>query len=206
MRTVDVNGFMWPEDDVHCKGAIFASLSDITIVCNHVRDFRICVQAGGNCGVWPKKLSKRFGAVYTFEPDPLNFHCLVNNCPEKNIIKLQAAVGHDASPVGLIGRKENIGAHQVEGFGAYPVIAIDELNLPSCGLMYLDIEGYEGEAIDGAMDTIERFKPIIAIENKGHSDKYGISPKGLEKRIISLGYKVVDRPHRDTVFAPEDQV
>lgn len=197
-----VNGYLWPSADTECRKVVFDWSSDLDIVFEHVNDWTACVQAGGNCGVWPKLLAQKFGTVYTFEPDPANFHCLARNCDEFNIVKMQAALGMERPPISLAGEAKNCGALHIGGDGFIPVIEVDWLHLPSCGMIYLDIEGYEAHAILGASETIKRCKPVIAIENKGLSSPYGYSPKGVEQIILDMGYKVVARPHRDVVFIP----
>jgi hypothetical protein len=38
---------------------------------------RTCIQAGGCFGVWPVYFSSMFESVITFEPEPVNYKCLV---------------------------------------------------------------------------------------------------------------------------------
>jgi FkbM family methyltransferase len=132
----------------------------------HVKNFGIAVQAGGNCGMYPRLLAERFGCVYTFEPDPLNFLALALNCQQDNIIKLQAALGYDRLPV-MVQRNDmiNCGMHKVGGTGLIPQLRLDDLNLPACDFIGLDVELYEIHAIRGALNTIEKFRPVMAIEN-----------------------------------------
>lgn len=199
-----LNGFAWPKADQQCRLVAFDWAADLEQVYPHVTDWSVCVQAGGNCGVWPKALARRFGAVYTFEPDPLNFYCLAHNVPEANVVKLQAAVGLSRPPVGLTGDADNCGAYFVAPLaattGAYPVLEIDSLRLRSCGLIYLDVEGYELSALESGLGTIDEFRPVICIENKGHSERYGATREQVEAWVAKRGYAVVARPHHDVVF------
>lgn len=195
-----VNGFLWPRRDRECRKVVFDWATDLNVVFQYIRSWDVCIQAGGNCGVWPKALSKRFGAVYTFEPDAENFWCLAQNCPESNIIKFQAALGERERPISLAGDRANCGALYVDSDGIIPVLSIDSLGLQKCGLIYLDIEGFEPYALRGARETIEAFRPVIAIENKGHSQRYGLTKEQVESFVESLGYRAVERPHRDVIF------
>jgi len=196
-----VNGYLWPAEDRGCRAVAFDWASDLDIAYEHVTNWNAVIQAGGNCGVWPKLLAERFGTVYTFEPDPLNFHCLARNCDELNIVKMQAALGVEGKPIKMRGARNNCGALQVDEGGPIPVVAIDSLHL-DCGLIYLDIEGCEGRALEGARETIARCRPVIAIENKGLSRYYGASKDEIEQMVLDMGYEVVARPHRDVVFVP----
>lgn len=158
----------------------------------NVSTWEYCVQAGGNHGVYPRLLSERFGRVFTFEPDPLNFHCLVNNCQKDNIVKMNAALGDrrgltDVRRVSM----SNTGMHKVEETGStIPVVMIDDLMLPTCGLIALDIEGYEEYALRGARDTIRRCRPVIVVEAPGETVKRILAEHDYRRLISSVSDKV----------------
>ena len=48
-------------------------------VLKYVSNFTTVIQAGGNCGLYPRLYANMFNWVYTFEPEPMNFYCLVQN-------------------------------------------------------------------------------------------------------------------------------
>jgi FkbM family methyltransferase len=199
----DQNGLLWPASDVSCAPVIHCSVDNLEAVYPHCKGFDVAVQAGGNCGVWPAAMGRRFGTVYTFEPDPMNFRCLCANAPAENIYKFNASLGDVHQLVGLDRRPENIGAHRVDGEGMIPTFRIDDLNLSICDLIYLDIEGYEHRALNGGRQTISRLKPVIVIEDKGCSERYGIK-KGETVAWLTerYGYRVADRLMRDVVLVP----
>lgn len=68
---------------------------------------------------------------------------------------------------------------------------IDDLGLEECDLIHLDIEGYEEKALEGAIETIKKFKPTIVTE---HS-------RG-EKMLVDLGYELKKKLRMDTLFTP----
>jgi FkbM family methyltransferase len=112
-----------------------------------------------------------FKHVYTFEPDPLNFHCLVNNCQKDNITKINAALG-DRHAMVKVDRNSmnNVGTHTIssdpeKSTGLVPQLMIDDLELDNCDLIMLDVEGFEYRVLKGAVKTIEKFKPVIFAEN-----------------------------------------
>jgi FkbM family methyltransferase len=160
----------------------------------HVEDFRICIQAGGNQGMYPRLLKQHFEHVYTFEPDPLNFYCLTYNCQDDNIYKMQAALGSETG-LARVNRlsMQNTGCHTVstDGDCFVPMITIDTLNLPHCGYMQLDLELYELNAIRGAAKTIERFKPVIQCENGNDQIMDFLKP---------FGYEIVGYSRADTIY------
>ncbi len=73
-------GLLWPVEDRGAADVLFSQVSSLARVYPHVRKFEVAVQAGGNCGLWPRELGQKFETVYTFEPDPVNFRCLCTTC------------------------------------------------------------------------------------------------------------------------------
>lgn len=159
--------WLWPESDTRAAEFVFKRLPDLYKALEHVWRFGICVQAGGNCGVWPKHLATVFETVYTFEADPLNFRCLCANVPEENVFKIPMALCADMAPVEMI-RSDNIGAHYVEGKGSIPTQRIDNMCLRGLDFLQLDIEGHEHEVLLGADETIGEYSPVIMIEDKDY--------------------------------------
>lgn len=164
------------------------------IYLKHVINWDVVVQAGGNCGMYPFLFSRMFKTVYTFEPDPLNFYALVQNCQNDNIIKMQAALGdvHTMIDVRRVAMS-NVGMHKVVSAAnaKIPQLRVDDLKLNACGLLQFDIEGYEIHALRGASETIQKFKPVIACEN-GNGQ--------IEEFLRVYGYRAVDRSKMDTIY------
>jgi len=160
------------------------------------RGFNTVICAGGNQGMYPLFFSEMFAAVYTFEPDPLNFHCLVNNCQKDNVIKINGAVGEE-NGMCIVNRTDmtNVGMHTVKrDTNAYiPISKIDNLAVSHCDLIQLDVEGYELNALIGATRIIQTFKPVIACERGNEA---------IEKFLAPYGYQVVATSgHADTIYA-----
>lgn len=167
------------------------------------------VQAGGNVGIFPKRLAEVFQTVYTFEPAPQLFACLMQNAPEKNIVRFQAAVGSERQLIGLARRRrdgsdkpEHDGLMHVSGSGVVPTLLIDDLNLPACDLIYLDIEGFEMYALLGAARTIRRCRPVIVVEVNRGIEHYGHSPDTLRQMIFGCGYRRAMKMHSDEAYVP----
>lgn len=163
----------------------------------HVPEKGIIVQAGGNLGLYPRLMSEIFNMVYTFEPDPLNFQCLTANCQKDNIIKIQAALGNIHKMI-IVRRlsMENVGMHRVEDNenSRIPQLMIDDLILPRCDCIYLDVEGYEMQALQGSIRTIARNNPVIFLE-RGHNEWDQVM-----SFMDSFGYEQVDESISDAIF------
>ena len=195
-------GLMVPAWDMRIAGYLRESLPHIDLAVDHCRGRGIVVQAGGNCGLWPMRLSEMFETVYTFEPDPVNFTALVfNTAGAKNIIKIQAAVGDFRGCIELNRTGKNCGAHYVEGRGRLPTLKIDDLALPGCDLIYLDIEGTEMNALRGAVRTIDAHSPVVAFEDKGLGKRFGVEPGAIEAMMKdTFGYRTVVQANHDTIM------
>jgi FkbM family methyltransferase len=155
------------------------------------------VQAGGNCGFYPKKYSSIFQNVYTFEPEWLNFYCLNRNVTESNVVKSQACLGNEPNLVDLNVHEKNRGKTHIAGEGKYPVYTIDNIGLKVCNLIHLDIEGYEYFALLGAKKTIKTCHPLIVIEVWDDlNNRFGENlNQKTEEFLKSLNYKFVKTFH-----------
>lgn len=155
------------------------------------------VQAGGNMGMYPRLLSDIFKRVYTFEPDPINFHCLVANCQRDNIVKMNAALGYKrelvrSSKDPFPDWEINYGVRVVatDGDVIVPTMRVDDLPLDHCDLIMIDTEGYELNILKGAVETLEKFGPVVFAEFAEPCIPY----------MQAFGYQVVDRAAGDLIF------
>lgn len=196
-------GFMVPAADTECRKVVFDTTTDMTTAIRLCRSTDLVLQAGGNFGVWPEHLTTYFSKVVTCEPDPLNFHCLKHNVNDR-VEAIRCALGDETNLVSLKREEKNAGAHFVEydDREGIPMLTIDSLMLPKCDYICLDIEGFELLALKGGYKTIEKFHPVIQIEDKGLSTKYGIKQGDAERWLHDrFGYNVVERIHRDVILA-----
>ena len=199
-------GWHWPRSDSRCWSYMQAYPNLPFEIAEYVPHKRIMVQAGGNCGFYPKKYASIFQQVYTFEPEWLNFYCLNRNVTEANVIKSQACLGDHPKLVNLSVNEKNRGKTHISGIGQYPVFLIDNLGLSICDLIHLDIEGYEYFALLGAIDTIKRCLPVVVVEMWDQLDnRFGENlNQKTETLLASMGYKFVKTLYEsDKIFVHE---
>lgn len=202
-----VNGFVFPKEDTECSAVMFEEVRKLKKL--PLRQYGVAVQAGGNCGVFPVYLSQMFEFVFTFEPDPLNYECLLANLDRfvtggNTVTSFQAGLSNKRSMGHMVGDRSNCGALQVEEGGDINLLRLDDLGLAHCDLIYLDIEGYEDLALEGARELIDANKPVIVCENKGLNERFPSDFDGSEDFrdwvCAEFGYVYHSRLMRDDVF------
>jgi len=171
-----------------------------------------CVQAGANVGVFPKYLARHFTTSYVFEPSSELFPVMIRNAPESNIIRFQAVLGEKPGLVGIACTRRkhgpgpiHPGLTHVDGPGTIPTLRLDDLALPVVDLMYLDVEGFEMFALRGAVETIARCRPVIAVEVNSNIRYYGFSQDDIRAYVVSLGYRHALSVHSDEAFIPAER-
>jgi FkbM family methyltransferase len=197
----------WPDIDTQLL-AVFDQVAAIDRIMTHVtaEDREgMCVQAGGACGVWPKRYAQEFARVLTFEPNPLCYECLVLNVTgTPNVVSFNYALGHQESVCRMaipLHREHNIGAWYTSvGEGPIQVMPLDAWKYTNVRLIQLDVEGSEEAALMGAHDTIVRCQPLIVIEEKALFNAPVPGARALLENTHD--YVVIDRIDRDLVMAP----
>jgi FkbM family methyltransferase len=149
----------------------------------------VALDCGANIGVhtveWAK-LMYGWGSVIAFEAQEWIYYALagniaINNC--FNARAIYAAVGASRGEIGVpvpnyfvpssFGSLEIHETNKTEFIGQNidytnvqrtKLIAIDDLALERLDLIKIDVEGMEMEALNGALDTIQRTRPQILIE------------------------------------------
>ena len=169
-----------------------------------LRGKRTVIQAGGAIGIWPLRLSQFFDNVLTFEPEPTNYECLISNTAGvQNIYCQNAALGEMDKRVQMkMPTPGHMGAWYVQDGGQIPMIRIDDLNIKNVDLIYLDVEGYEYFALEGAKDTIQKYRPVIGLEDKGLHGRIDAKHHAV-KYLKDMGYRVLGKPQTtDVILIP----
>jgi len=171
---------------------------EIKIIPNLLVNCNRAIDIGANVGVWSYWLSKYAKQVESFEPNPKIFNAL-KNIKIKNVNSYNVALSNKSGSVDLLipkGSKgfSNQGASlsSIKVQGEHKSISIeakclDEYNFLDVDFIKIDVEGHEHEVIEGAQETINKFKPTMVIEME---EKHNQIP--IEDQISSvekLGYK-----------------
>lgn len=198
--------YFWPDSDERTAAAVLSEVQRLPAYLKHVARFRTCIQAGGNVGVYAQWLARNFQTVITVEPDPENWACLQRNVVAPNVVCHHAALGSKAGVVESFrpsGEETNFGATMVRPSGSgVPVRVIDHIRLASLDFLMLDVEGSELPALIGAVETIERCRPVISVEMKGLGVQFGYTDDDLKTWIEAQRYQAAGNIGRDTIFTP----
>jgi FkbM family methyltransferase len=206
LTTIKDNKWVWPANDENSWPGQNEFQDLAKWVLPHVKEKNIMIQAGGNCGFMLSNFVEHFNTIYTFEPDPINFYCLNQNVTSQNVIKMQCCLGNDTTPVTtqhLIrpDRPNDIGGVHISGAGFTPSVVIDNLSLPGCDLIQLDVEGYELNALLGAENTIKKYSPVLCIEFcEKWLNRYNTSSNKILGLLEEWGYIQADEYGVDKIF------
>lgn len=188
---IQLHGLYWPNDVGDKHRHALKHLASLDVGTSFCTAKRTAIQAGGNVGLWPRRLAKEFANVFTFEPDEASRACLQLNVPN-NVFVSSAALGRTDGMCGL--HHKGLGSHRVveDGTGTL-VTTIDALDLYDLDYLQLDIEGYEGHAIQGGLATIQRCHPVIQVELRDFSARYGLGDHAVRSLLSDMGYRQIAR-------------
>lgn len=152
--------------------------------------------------------------IWAFEPNPESYRCtqitmMLNNI--QNVSLLNAGLGEAPSVINLttkdkkgvsLGGSSTIAKQDREAGTTeqIDVLTIDG-SVPkdrNISILQLDIEGFEKQALMGALETIKRCKPILILE-----DDHGFTKSDWFKdNILSLDYNIDKKLHYNQVILP----
>ena len=152
-----------------------------------VQPGRTVLDIGANIGVHTVDFSRLVGpagVVHAFEPQRLVFQLLcanvaLNSCA--NVFTHRMAVGADSTSI-LVPPLDPTECHNYGGLSlpgskageAVPLLTIDSMDLRDCQFIKIDIEGMETEALRGGVATIQRFRPMLYVENDRQERSAGL--------------------------------
>ncbi len=149
--------------------------------------------------------------IWAFEPNPENYRCaeITLKLNQINNVKLiNAGLGSETAKAKMqvanssgqaMGGASKI-TNDSEGgkFEDIQIEAIDNI-IPSnrkISILQLDVEGFEKQALEGALNTIKRCKPLIILEDNDQI----IETEWFARNILSIGYHFDGMLHHNTVF------
>ena len=157
----------------------------------------LVLEIGANIGAHTVHLAKLVGengGVVAFEAQRVIFQMLCANLALNGIDNTDAkclAVGATAGEIKLprvdYSAANNFGGIALGGDDGDVVemIAIDNLILPACHMIKIGVEDMEKQVLDGARETITRFRPYLYVAD-GNPDKHA----ELIATLLDLDYRM----------------
>lgn len=176
-----------------------------------VTDYSVAIDGGANLGDWTEVLADRFGKVFAFEPAKDVYTRLKRRMSDTSNVTVRNEALLDALGwVTMAEDEKRAGKHRSRYVKRsmrrmddwVPSVTVDSLELESCGLMKLDLEGAEYHALLGAAVTISMFRPILIIEVDKHVLRFGVKPNELTDLIKGFGYRKCMARGPDFVYRP----
>ena len=171
---------------------------------------KLVADIGANVGYYAVELGKALsedGRLLAFEPIPDSFEQLSENVRlnalEKNVACLQLAISNQEGQLTLFTPKISGSSatsarnlHPEEDFTKQEVsvrtldLVFESLMIEECDLIKVDVEGAELMVIQGALQTIEKYKPVIFAELlRKWSAQFDYAPDDVLSILLPLGYK-----------------
>lgn len=175
--------------------------------------FATALDIGAHIGAVSVYLARKFERVVAFEAVPSTFEFLRQNTTElPNIDALNMAVGPVAGEVyfshyakhgqlsHVAGNSEETSALRI---GPIPVCTIDSFNFHDVSFIKIDVEGFELPVLEGALETLERCRPLILVEQGGNEELHFGRPRGEASAFLEdLGM----RRHPDAPRMSKDRL
>jgi FkbM family methyltransferase len=163
----------------------------------HCKQLQVAVDVGAHVGLWSMHLAKRFQQVHAFEPIALFRDCWTRNLEGiGNALVYPVALGSVKGKVRMAYDPADSGGTHVDLIkpetGGIDILPLDEFDLGPVDFIKIDCEGYEHHVIEGARETIEKYRPAIIVEQKPHKlgPNFGIKGTPAVDLLKAMGYVV----------------
>ncbi len=161
----------WKKSNIIKQGIVWEGYN-IELFKKYVNEGDTVIDLGGHIGTHTIALSKLVGpsgTVHTFEPQVKIFtellvNTYLNGCD--NVTPHHAAVGASEGQTFMMRPNQTNEGMTKIGSRGEPVSmkTVDSFNIKNVSLIKIDIEGYELEALKGALETVKRDRPVLIIE------------------------------------------
>ena len=155
---------------VEMTGKLDHDDSIMTRILPYIKQGAIVVDVGAYIGdhtiAYAKKVGNE-GAVFAFEPSQPTFECLEYNLKgyKDTVLCFNMALGKEAGKCSLQSVETNYGMNYINSdSGEIEVRTLDSFNLGGLDFLKIDCEGYELDVLEGAKETINKYRPIMFIE------------------------------------------
>lgn len=159
------------------------------------------IDIGAKKGKWFRSIKKHFpkNQSYVFEPIPNNYDKLKKTLAGTNCNLYKVALSDKEGTMSFFVDLDAIawsGLKKQKNNGNYKEIIVevkklDSFNFDNVGFIKIDVEGNELFTLNGAIQTIQKNRPIIYFECADvHLENYGYKSKDLYNFFKNLDYSI----------------
>lgn len=161
----------------------------------------LAIDVGAHVGIISRLMAMDFVAAASFEPVPENIECFRRNVTAQNVTLHEMALGRAPGRVSIVNHNVNSGCWRAAEGDSIELRTLDSFGL-SPDLIKIDVEGFEGEVLLGAKETLARSSPVVVFEDNGLGEKfYGLNWVDPKNILAEAGYTFRKRVERDEIWA-----
>ena len=174
--------------DHHCKKTWVASLPFIT-------EKRNAIDIGCRDGEYTRYLHKDFNHVFCFDYRRRKlFH---KNVDLSKITHFKCALGEEHKIIKVSGAGSiTAGKVPLEEWYDEQLYTIDEFNFSDIDYIKIDVDGYELNVLQGAVNTIKKYNPLLIVEQENGDTR------AIDFCKINFNYDILawDVDHRNVIL------
>ena len=178
-----------------------------------IRDGRkpVVIDCGANIGEMSVHWNDYCREIHAFEPIPWTYSVLITNIDDNhctNIIPHNVALSNESKHVDMRFNEQSNDTAKIGVFTrkykndvilSVECKTLDSYKFEQVDYIKIDAEGHEMFVLEGAIETIKRFTPIIQCESEEqHLKSQGLTRDDIGKFITSLGYKIYEKDNLRT--------
>ena len=159
-----------------------------------IKNFRTAIDVGCRDGDFTRPMSKDFQNVNSFD-----YRDRIKN-KANNVKYFKYALGDKETDVkafnGVITEnRDGVSSSIVEQK------TLDSFNFENVDYIKIDVEGHELKVLKGAINTINKYSPLIVVEENGSAEKWNKGTKNEALNYLQeLGYKIVAQERNDYIL------
>ena len=162
----------------------------------YIKQWRGCIDAGANVGMWTRSLMQDFAKVHCFEPNPVFIDCWKKNIPsDQNAVLHEVGLGDQTSTASF---RQPLHQMLDKNPGDIEIKTLDSFELTEIDFIKIDVDGYEDLLLQGAMETIDNNNPVINSEMK--TNKRPSIVRTCTTILNKLGYNKMERTRSDEIW------
>jgi len=174
------------------------TISTITDLCGHTykkckpyfKNTRVALDVGSKSGNFAKHMCVDFDFVHMFDMRPKLIKANHTSLLKATLHK--CALGDRNGEIEHAGALTNVDVNNVTSVWS-PVRTIDSFDFDDIDFIKIDVEGDERAVLQGAVNTLDKHKPVVVLEQNHSTEQYGKGKYGdavhwLEKN----SYKIID--------------